>query len=119
MSVTFFCALIFGVLLGLLLAETTNTINTENFTEFTTALPTRLLDINGEFITQFAADENREIISLTRLPQHMIDALITREDRVFYEHNGFRLKAIIRAFVGVVTGKSLGGGSYRSIAEVS
>ncbi len=111
MSVTFFCALLFGVLLGLLLAETTDIINTESFTEFTTALPTRLLDINGELITQFAADENREIISLTRLPQHMIDALITREDRAFYEHNGFRLKAIIRALVGVVTGKSLGGGS--------
>ena len=100
-----------GTLLGFLLAETTNTINTENFTEFTTALPTRLLDINGELITQFASDENREIISLVQLPQHMLDALITREDRVFYEHNGFRLKAILRAVVGVVTGKSLGGGS--------
>ena len=111
MSVTFLCALLFGTALGLLLAHTTNTVNTENFTEFTTALPTRLLDINGEVITQFASDENREIISFTRLPQHMLDALITREDRVFYEHNGFRLKAIIRAVVGVVTGKSLGGGS--------
>ena len=110
-SVTFLCALFFGVLLGLLLAQTVNTVNTENFTEFTTALPTRLLDINGEVITQFASDENREIISLVDLPQHMIDALITREDRVFYEHNGFRLKAIIRALVGVVTGQSLGGGS--------
>ena len=110
-SVTFLCALFFGVVLGLLLAETTNTINTENFTEFTTALPTRLLDINGEVITQFASDENREIISFTQLPPQMLNALITREDRVFYEHNGFRLKAIIRAFVGVFTGKSLGGGS--------
>lgn len=110
-SVIFICSLFFGTLLGFLLAETTNTINTENFTEFTTALPTRLLDINGELITQFASDENREIISLVQLPQHMLDALITREDRVFYEHNGFRLKAILRAVVGVVTGKSLGGGS--------
>ena len=110
-SVMFICSLLFGTLLGFLLAETTNTINTENFTEFTTALPTRLLDINGELITQFASDENREIISLVQLPQHMLDALITREDRVFYEHNGFRLKAILRAVVGVVTGKSLGGGS--------
>ena len=110
-SVTFLCALFFGVVLGLLLAETTNTINTENFTEFTTALPTRLLDINGEVITQFASDENREIISFTQLPPQMLNALITREDRVFYEHNGFRLKAIIRAFVGVFTNTSLGGGS--------
>lgn len=110
-SVTFLCAILFGAGLGLALAMTVNTINTENFTEFTTALPTRLLDINGELITEFASDEKREIISFTALPQHMIDALLTREDRIFYEHNGFSLKSIIRAFVGVITGRSLGGGS--------
>ena len=104
-SVTFLCAILFGAGLGLALAMTVNTINTENFTEFTTALPTRLLDINGELITEFASDEKREIISFTALPQHMIDALLTREDRIFYEHNGFSLKSIIRAFVGVITGR--------------
>ncbi len=108
---TLLCSLIFGTVLGITLAITVNTINTENFTEFTTALPTKLLDINGELITEFASDEKREIISLTALPQHMVDALVTREDRVFYEHNGFSLKAIIRAFAGVLTGRSLGGGS--------
>ena len=50
-----------GALLGKALAITQNTINTENFTEFTTALPTKLLDINGELITEFASDEKREI----------------------------------------------------------
>ena len=109
--VTLFCSILFGGFLGLALAININTINTENFTEFKTALPTKLLDINGEVVTEFANDEKREIISLTALPQHMIDALITREDRVFYEHNGFRLTAIIRAFLGVLTGNSLGGGS--------
>jgi len=108
---TFFCSIFFGLLLGLSLAVTTNTINTENFTEFTVALPTRILDINGELITEFASDEKREIISITKLPSHMIDALITREDRIFYGHNGFSLKAIVRAITGVITGKSLGGGS--------
>lgn len=107
----FFFSVLFGSLLGLALAMTENTINTENFTEFTLALPTKLLDINGELITEFASDEKRETISLTQLPQHMIDALITREDRIFYEHNGYSLKAIVRAFTGVITGKSLGGGS--------
>lgn len=102
---------LFGALLGKGLAINLNTKNTENFTDFETSLPTKLLDINGEVITEFASDEKREIISLDKLPQHMIDALLTREDRIFYEHHGFSTKAILRAVAGVLTRKSLGGGS--------
>lgn len=109
-----FFAITFGVILGLLLANTVNTIRTENFTEFESALPTRLLDINGEVITEFASDEKREIINFNDLPQHMVDALITREDRIFYDHNGFSFKALMRAVVGKLTGRSLGGGSTLS-----
>ena len=104
-------ALIFGAALGALVAQTINTKNTENFTEFNPSLPTKLLDINGELITEFSADEKREMIDLIDIPQHFIDALITREDRVFYQHRGFTLKSIMRAVVGKLTGKSLGGGS--------
>ena len=102
---------IFGAILGKALASTVNTINTENFSDYETALPTRLLDVHGELITEFASDERREIIALRDLPQHMKDALLTREDRIFYSHHGFSFKALFRAFVGVVTRKSLGGGS--------
>src|SRR5574344_2394216 len=104
-------AVLFGTLLGKGMAATINTEHTENFTDFDTALPTRLLDINGEVITEFASDEKREIIELNDLPQHMIDALLTREDRIFYKHHGFSAKAVIRAMVGVLIHKSLGGGS--------
>ncbi|MBQ3824500.1 MAG: transglycosylase domain-containing protein, partial [Spirochaetaceae bacterium] len=107
-------AIIFGVLLGLGLAETVNTINSENYTKFSMALPTKLLDINGELITEFSSDEKREIISITDLPQHLIDALITREDRVFYKHHGFSFKALTRAVYGVLTHNTLGGGSTLS-----
>ena len=108
---TTFFALLFGIGLGLLVALTVNTKNTEYFTEFTPSLPTKLLDINGELITEFAADEKREMIGIDELPQHMIDALITREDRIFYKHKGFSLKSIMRAVVGKLTNQTLGGGS--------
>lgn len=110
-TLLFLSAALSGGLLGKALAETQNIKNTENFKEFTTALPTRLLDINGELITEFASDEKREIIALDKLPQQLIDALITREDRIFYEHPGFSAKAIARAVYGVLTGDSRGGGS--------
>ncbi len=110
-SIFFFFTIILSVFLGLSLSQTKNIIESEYITSFDTALPTKLLDINGELITEFASDEKREIISLNKLPQHMIDALITREDRIFYSHNGFSIKAVFRAVVGKLTGKSLGGGS--------
>lgn len=110
-SLLFFTAIVTGSMLGFGISETQNIKNTEYITSFDTALPTKLLDINGELITEFASDEKREIISLNRLPQHMLDALLTREDRIFYSHHGFSFKAVMRAVVGKLTGKSLGGGS--------
>ncbi len=100
-----------GACLGLGMAGTQNTVNTENFTEFTTALPTKLLDINGELITEFTSEEKRELISLNEIPQHMIDALITREDRIFYEHHGYSVKALSRAVIGQMLHIPWGGGS--------
>ena len=111
LSFLFVFALGFGGALGWVLSETQNIKNSEYFTEFDNALPTKLLDINGEIITEFSSDEKREIIAYNDLPQHMIDALITREDRVFFSHNGYNLKAIMRGVVGILTRQSLGGGS--------
>ncbi len=100
-----------GSVLGFSLAATVNLKNTENFTDFSPALPTKILDISGEVITEFASEEKRELISLDEIPDHMIYALITREDKDFYKHGGFSIKAIVRAVYGLASGKSLGGGS--------
>ena len=111
LSLLFISSVSMGALLGWALSETKNIENSEYISEFDTALPTKLLDINGELITEFASDEKREIISYQQLPQHLIDALITREDRIFFSHKGFSVKAVMRAIFGKLTGKSLGGGS--------
>ena len=111
LSLLFISSVSMGALLGWALSETKNIENSEYISEFDTALPTKLLDINGELITEFASDEKREIISFQQLPQHLIDALITREDRIFFSHKGFSVKAVMRAIFGKLTGKSLGGGS--------
>ena len=110
-SLFFLGSLLLGLFLGWSVSETRNIINSEYITDFETALPTKLLDINGEIITEFSSDEKREIIAYQNLPQQMIDALITREDRVFFSHSGFNLKAILRGVVGIITRRSLGGGS--------
>jgi len=105
-----------GIGLGLSLAMTANEKNVENFTDLAPALPTRLLDINGELITEFTSDEKRELVSLSELPLHLIHAVLSREDPDFYNHRGFSIKAIARAVWGQVRkglgqGGELGGGS--------
>lgn len=111
LSSLFVFAGLMGAGLGLALSETKYIIDNEQFTEFSNALPTKLLDINGELITELASEEKREMISIKRLPQHMIDALLSREDRIFYDHHGFSAKAVMRAIVGKIAHLSLGGGS--------
>ena len=106
-----FFAVVTGVSLGFALARTRNLKNNEHFTDFNPALPTRILDIRGELITEFSSEEKREIITLDHLPKHMINALLSREDQTFYEHGGYNIKAILRAVFGKLTGRSLGGGS--------
>jgi penicillin-binding protein 1A len=102
---------IIGIGLGLTLAETKNIINQENFVEFAPALPTKLLDINGILITEFSAEEKREMVLLSDLPRHLIHAALAREDPNFYSHRGFSVRGIARAAFGKLIGKPLGGGS--------
>ena len=108
---TVLLAVIIGIGLGLSLAETTNIKNQENFIEFAPALPTKILDINGNLITEFSADEKRALVSLNELPRHLIYAVLAREDPDFYSHRGFSVRGIGRAIVGRLLRRDWGGGS--------
>jgi penicillin-binding protein 1A len=110
-ALTVMAAIIIGVGLGLSLAMTANIKNQENFIEFAPALPTKILDIDGNLITEFASDEKRELVTLNELPRHLIHAVLSREDPDFYNHRGFSIRAIFRAFLGQLFGKNWGGGS--------
>jgi len=108
---TILIIIIIGIALGLSLAMTANTKNQENYVELAPALPTKLLDINDNLITEFASDEKREMVSLNELPRHLIHAVISREDPDFYSHHGFSIRGITRAVIGQLLKKSWGGGS--------
>jgi len=41
--------------------------------------------------------EERRIVSLAELPPYLVDAVITVEDRRFYQHHGIDLRGIVRA----------------------
>lgn len=104
-------AVVLGAGLGAAFGGTVNTMRTENFTEFQSALPTKLYDIKGRLITEFYSEEKRNPVSLAELPSHLVGAFLTREDKTFFSHKGFTIKSIARAAVGKVLGINLGGGS--------
>jgi penicillin-binding protein 1A len=73
---------------------------------------TRLFDAQGRLITQLEAEENRENVRLSELPQHLLDAVVAIEDSRFWEHKGVDVKAILRAAVTNATeGEVAEGGS--------
>lgn len=104
-------AVVIGVCTGVAIAATSNTSNSENFASMVPHLGSKIYDIKGRLITEFFSDEKREIVSIKDLPKHLIDAVITREDRSFYQHHGFTFTSIIRAALGVLTRTNRGGGS--------
>lgn len=54
-------------------------------------------------------NEDRVLVKLDQVPQHLIDALIAVEDRRFYSHFGVDPRGILRAVIATVSGEVQGG----------
>lgn len=83
----------------------------ETLTQQQQPLTTRILDRNGNVLFKLYEDENRTLIRLDALPQHVIDATIAIEDKDFYTHHGFSIQGILRAFVSNLREEDIQGGS--------
>jgi penicillin-binding protein 1A len=104
-----FSAVLLSLGLGLALANTVNLKNNEQFGEEVTALPSVLLDVNRNIITEFFSDEKRENVSITDLPKNLIYAIITREDGSFFYHSGFSVIGTVKAVIqNIMTGSVRG-----------
>lgn len=55
-----------------------------------------LVDAEGTVITNLYM-ENREVISIDEIPEHVQEAFVAMEDSRFYEHQGIDFRAIGRA----------------------
>ena len=106
-----FVALAVGAASGLALAATGNIRSLDVYERDRPALPTRILDRHGRLITEFFRDQKREIIRVEDISPHLIQALLTREDRHFFEHPGFRIPDTVRAAWNMVSGRFWSGGS--------
>ena len=67
---------------------------------------------DGSLITELHAGEDRVVLSRTQMPQAIRDAVVAVEDKRFFYHHGFDLRAIIRAaYADVSAGEIVEGGS--------
>lgn len=72
---------------------------------------TKIFDRNGILLYEIYADQNRTPVPLGKIPHFVIDATIAIEDRDFYSHQGFSLRAILRALSETYLHSNIQGGS--------
>lgn len=58
-----------------------------------------------------ANNEDRMLVRLSEVPKHFVNALIATEDRKFFTHSGFDLRALARAALSVFSPGHMQGGS--------
>lgn len=61
-----------------------------------------IYDREGEYVTTLVGKENRTVIDIETLPQHVVDAFLAAEDLRFYKHPGFDVTRILGAVVSNV-----------------
>jgi penicillin-binding protein 1A len=72
---------------------------------------TKFFSEDGEIISEFFL-ERREVFSLDRIPNHLIQAFISGEDTRFFHHKGLDYIAILRALLkNIFSGEVVQGGS--------
>ncbi|MDD2422490.1 MAG: transglycosylase domain-containing protein, partial [Heliobacteriaceae bacterium] len=63
-----------------------------------------LYDCNNNEYARLHAGENRVLVEIDKVPQHLRDAFLAIEDNKFYDHHGVDFLAMIRAVIANVTG---------------
>ena len=58
-----------------------------------------IYDRNGQYVTTLVGTENRTVIPLSTLPDHVKNAFLAAEDLRFYKHPGFDLTRIFGAVI--------------------
>lgn len=74
-------------------------------------LSTKILDRHGKLLYRVYEDENRTLVPLQEVSLYLRQATVAIEDKDFYQHPGFSLEGIIRAFFTNLTEDSMQGGS--------
>ncbi len=73
---------------------------------------TWICDEEGNYLRRLSwSDSNRDIVSLSDIPEQLQNAIIAIEDSRFFEHGGIDLRGIVRAFWRGITSGSFSEGA--------
>jgi 1A family penicillin-binding protein len=83
----------------------------EKLSSLDSPLTTEIYDRNGVLLYRLYEGKNRHLVKLDQLPDHLIQATISIEDKNFYAHSGVDLFGIVRAIATYFESGELQGGS--------
>jgi len=90
--------LLCGITAGALLGLTRDLPQIEALEAYKPSAITRVYSADGVQLAELFV-ERRDPVSLAQIPPALITALLTTEDRAFYEHSGIALRGIARAAI--------------------
>ena len=98
LTLLFCIAAVGGLLLGTYSGIAEVIPNARDLGEIRPGQASRVLSAEGELLATVAT-ENREFVSLERIPEALQQAAVATEDREFYRHIGVNPRAILRAAI--------------------
>jgi penicillin-binding protein 1A len=87
-----------GLTAGALLALTRDLPQIQSLDNFKPSAITRIYSADQVLLAELFV-EKRDPVPLSQIPEYLKSALLTTEDRHFYEHSGLAVKGILRAIV--------------------
>ncbi len=86
------------LVLGIVLALSKNLPSLEQLENYDPDLVTRIYSSDGKVLNELFV-QKRVFVELDKIPSHMKNAVISSEDRRFYDHWGLSMRSVIRAVV--------------------
>ncbi|GAI18261.1 unnamed protein product, partial [marine sediment metagenome] len=105
-----------GAIIALVYANSLPTL--EELDPSPIAQTSKVYDLDGRLITEFHAEENREIVPFSAISDNIKNAIIAIEDKRFYEHQGVDYIRIVGAAIADIRAGELAQGASTITQQV-
>jgi penicillin-binding protein 1A len=100
---------------GMMMAVASELPNLEDRQQYKVSKASIMYDDNGRVITRLRNNQNRILVTSTQISPTMKQAVVSVEDRRFYDHRGVDARGIARAVVADV----MGGGAKQGASTIT
>lgn len=81
------------------------------------AQSTKIFDRNNQLLYEVHGDIQRTLVPFEEMPKYLKDAVITTEDRDFYQHHGFDVKRFTKAMINNILNRDIYGEGASTITQ--